>query len=155
MCPGRDSAHPNSTSRRLPAMNASQVNLITKITVAGLLLALALGASAAAQGQPEIVWQVSNGGPALAFSSDGQQLLSGTNLWRVADGTLLRSFRLPYNGSGVNAVALSPDSQYAAIAIQSYNQNLDLFRVADGTLVAGRITAHANGTTSLAFSPDG
>src|SRR5581483_6746437 len=47
------------------------------------------------------------------------------------------------------------DGQYAAIGIQGYNQNLDVFRVSDGTLIGNRITAHNNGTAALAFSPDG
>ena len=108
-----------------------------------------------AQGSPDIVWQADHAGKAIAFSSDGQMLLSGTNLWRASDGKRIRTFVLPYNGSGVNTVALSPDGQFAAIGIQAFNQNLDLFRVADGALIKGRITAHSNGTTSVAFSPDG
>ncbi len=106
-----------------------------------------------AQNPPYIVWQSSQAGNAIAISADGQFLLAGIRLFRAADGTLLRSFRLPYGG-GPDTVALSSDGQYAAIGLQAYNQNLDLFRT-DGTLVGGRITAHSNGTTSLAFSPDG
>lgn len=137
-------------------MNANRRNQrITRMIIAGALLTLLFGAAAIAQDQPDVVWQAGNNSPALAFSTDGQRLLAGTNLRQVADGSLVRAFHLPYNGSGVNAVALSPDGQYAAIAIQAYNQNLDLFRVADGALVAGRITAHTNGTAALAFSADG
>src|SRR5438045_3315572 len=95
-----------------------------------LLLCLALAEAVLAQGSPDIVWQAEHSGKALAFSSDGRLLLSGTNLWR-ADGKKIRTFVLPYNGGGVNAVALSPDGQFAAIGIQAYNQNLDLFRVGD------------------------
>src|SRR4051812_35575352 len=119
------------------------------------LVCLAFAQTALAQSGPDIVWQTNSGGGVLAYSDDGQLLLAGTRLFAAADGTLLRNFVLPYNGGGVNTVALSPDGQYAAIGIQSYNQNLDLFRVADGALIKGRITAHSNGTTSTAFSPDG
>lgn len=120
-----------------------------------LLLCLALAEAVLAQNGPNIVWQADHSGKAVAFSSDGQLLLSGTNLWRASDGKNIRTFVLPYNGSGVNAVALSPDGQFAAIGIQAFNQNLDLFRVADGALIRGRVTAHNNGTTSVAISPDG
>ena len=120
-----------------------------------VLFCLAFAQSALAQGQPDIVWETNSGGSVLAYSVDGQMLLAGTRLFDAADGKLIRSFQLPYNGGGPNSVALSPDGQYAAIGIQGFNQNLDVFRVADGSLLAGRITAHSNGTTSVAFSPDG
>lgn len=125
------------------------------IHVVFALLGLAFAQTALAQVTPKIVWQTNSGGSVLAYSRDGTLLLAGTRLFAAADGTFLRNFVLPYNGGGPNSVALSPDGQYAAIGIQAYNQNLDLFRVADGTLVVGRISAHSNGTTSVAFSPDG
>lgn len=111
--------------------------------------------SANAQTTPDILWQAAQAGNAIAFSADGQMLLSNTKLWRVSDAALIRTFTLTYHGSGVNSVALSPDGQFAAIGLQAYNQNLDLFRVNDAALIAGRISAHSNGTTSLAFSPNG
>ena len=120
-----------------------------------ILVCLAFIPAALAQGGPDIVWQTDAGGGALSYSDDGQLLLAGTKLFAAADGTFLRNFALPYNGGGINSVALSPDGQYAAIGIQAYNQNLDLFRVADGAVLVGRITAHSNGTTSVTFSPDG
>jgi WD40 repeat protein len=123
------------------------------VSVAVLSAAVFIGL-VAAQSPPNIAWQATQAGSAIAFSADGQFLLSSTKLWRTADGVLIRTFHLPYFGSGVNTVAFSPDGQYAAIGIQAYNQNLDLFRT-DGTLIAGRITAHSNGTTSVVFSPNG
>jgi len=120
-----------------------------------ILLWLAFAPDALGQSGANIVWQTDSGGLVLAYSADGQILLAGTQLFAAANGTLIRSFHLPYNGGGPNSVALSPDGQYAAIGIQAYNQNLDVFRVADGTLLAGRISAHSNGTTSVTFSPDG
>ena len=107
------------------------------------------------QGDPDVVWQADGAGSAIAFSTDGKLLLSGTNLFTAAGGKLIRTFHLPYNGGGVKTVALSPDGQFAAIGIQAFNQNLDLFRVDDATLIRGRITAHSNGTTSVAFPPTG
>ena len=135
-------------------MWSNRINLFSK-AVCVLPLVIALSASAPAQGTAEVLWQAANAGNAIAFSPDGQTLLAGTTLWRVSDGTLIRTFRLPYQGSGVSSVAYSPNGQYAAIGIQSFNDNLDLFRVSDGALIAGRISAHSNGTTSVAFSPDG
>ena len=119
------------------------------------LLSIAFSSALLGQGDPDVVWQADGAGSAIAFSTDGKLLLSGTNLFTAAGGQLIRTFHLPYNGGGVKAVALSPDGQFAAIGIQGFNQNLDLFRVDDATLIRGRITAHSNGTTSVAFSPDG
>lgn len=130
-------------------------HLLTVILAVGLLSLCFSGHKALAQGDPDIVWQAASGGKAIAFSADGQMLLSGIRLWNAADGTLLRTFVLPYTGNGPVAVALSPNSQFAAIGIQAFNQNLDLFQVSDGALIRGRITAHSNGTTSVDFSPDG
>src|SRR5262249_41648035 len=48
----------------------------------------------------------------------------------------------------------SPDGQTLAVGTAAVNQNLYFFRVADGALIR-TITAHASGTTSVAFSPDG
>jgi len=137
-------------------MKANRLSVITHFIIAvSLLLPVMFSASTAAQDQPDIVWQAGNAGPSVFFSSDGQQLLTGTKLWNVADGRLLHDFTLPYNGNGPNTAVLSPDGQYAAIGIQAFNQNLDVFRVSDGALIGGRISAHNNGTVALAFSPDG
>ncbi len=121
---------------------------------AALLLSLTLMGSVLAQSQTSIVWQANSTGKAIAFSPDGQMLLTGTQLRRASDGALILTFRPPQIGNGPNAVAFSPDGQFAAIGIQSNNRNLDLFRVADGALIAGPISAHNNGTTSVDFSPD-
>jgi WD40 repeat protein len=136
-------------------MGLSKSKLSLKLSSAIALLALVFVTAATAQNPPDIVWQASQGGNAIAFSADGQMLLSNTKLWRVSDGTLIRTFHLPYNGSGVNSVAFSPDGQYAGIGLQAFNSNLDVFRVADGSLIASRVSAHSNGTTSLEFSPNG
>jgi WD40 repeat protein len=121
---------------------------------AALLLSLSVMGAVSAQSQPGIVWQANTTGRAIAFSPDGQMLLTGTQLRRTSDGSVILTFRPPQRGIGPNAVAFSPDGQFAALGIQSNNQNLDLFRVADGALLAGPISAHNNGTTSVDFSPD-
>src|SRR5437016_13848900 len=111
-----------------------------------LALSSSVASSTMAQGTPEIVWQADNASKAIAFSPDGKMLLSGNQLRQVSDGTVIRTFTLPRTGQGINTVAISPDAQFAAIGVQSFNQNLDLFPVADGSLVAGPISAHDNGT---------
>jgi hypothetical protein len=136
-------------------MGFSKTNRYFGLAFGILLLAFALVGDGTAQTTPDIAWQAAQAGNAIAFSSDSQLLLSNTNLWRASDGVLIRTFTLPYKGSGVNAVAFSADVKYVAIGLQSFNENLDLFRVSDGSLVAGRVSAHSNGTTSLMFSPDG
>jgi WD40 repeat protein len=137
------------------SMGLNKTSLANTLARALLLFVFALVSYAAAQTMPDIAWQDAQAGNAIAFSSDGQMLLSNTNLWRASDGVLIRSFTLPYKGSGVNSVALSPDGQDVAIGLQSFNDNLDLFRTVDGALIAGRISAHSGGTTSVVFSPDG
>jgi WD40 repeat protein len=134
-------------------MNSSRISLATKLRAIVWLLSLTLIGLAMPQDQPGIVWQA-QAGPAVAFSADGQYLLAGTQLRQAADGVLVRTFPLSYFGSGINAVALSKDGQYAALGIQGFNQNLNLFNAQTGAVIQRRITAHNNGTTALSFSPD-
>ena len=118
---------------------------------AALLLSLCLTGSVSAQ---SIVWRAADAGKAIAFSPDAQTLLVGTQLRRASDGALLVTFKPTQIGNGVNAVALSPDGQYAAIGVQSFNRNLNLFSATSGARLVGGISAHNNGTTSVDFSPD-
>src|SRR5690349_16357748 len=135
-------------------MNSGRISFTTKLRAVVWLLSLTLISFALPQDQPDVVWQA-QAGPAVAFSSDGQLLLAGNQLRQAADGALVRTFTLTYFGGGINAVALSRDGQYAAIGIQGFNQNLNLFSATSGAMIHGRITAHNNGTTAVAFSPDG
>src|SRR5512132_4278712 len=135
-------------------MNSRRISITTKLRAVVWLLSVAMLGLAMPQDEPDIVWQA-QAGPALAFSSDGQWLVAGNQLRQVADGTLIRTFTLPRVGNGINAVALSNDARYLAVAIQSYNLNLHLFDAPSGTLIVGRVSAHDNGTFALAFSPDG
>jgi WD40 repeat protein len=131
-------------------MRFTRTGLMARIGAA-LLLSLFLAASVSAQ---SIIWKAASAGRAVAFSPDGQALLAGTQLRRASDGSLLFTLRPPQRGNGPNAVALSPDGQFAALGIQSFNQNLDLFSVVNGALLVGPISAHNNGTTTVDFSPD-
>jgi WD40 repeat protein len=134
--------------------NSENARRFTLISFAALLGPIGIHNSLGQEGA-KIIWQTNAGGSVLSYSADGQLLLAGTRLLSASTGALIRDFHLPYNGGGPNSVALSSDGQYAAIGIQAYNQNLDVFRVADGALLAGRISAHSNGTTSVTFSPNG
>ena len=52
-----------------------------------------------------------------------------------------------------DSVAFSPDGSLLAVGTNGFNQNLWVFRVADATRLF--LGTHANGTTAVAFSPDG
>jgi WD40 repeat protein len=97
-----------------------------------------------------------------AFSPDGQTLASWSlngntiELWRVSDGTLLRTLKLETN---VYSAAFSPDGQ--TLASGSYGTTIQLWQVSDGallrtldTLLSG-LEGYPNSVDSVAFSPDG
>jgi len=120
-----------------------------------ILISLLVSAAALAATPQTILWQ-STSGKAIAISPDAQLMLTGIQIRHTSDGSLVRTFKFGYtSGSVVNSAAFSPDGKLAALGIQAFNQNLFLFRVADGAKLAGPISAHNNGTTSVAFSPNG
>jgi WD40 repeat protein len=103
----------------------------------------------------------------LAYSSDGQFLADatqgGVDLWRIADGTLVRSFA---SGTNFTDVAYSQDGQIiagAAHAIDVQGQCADcsvkVWRVSDGALLKTLAVNSSGGQPfspwSLAISPDG
>lgn len=119
-----------------------------------LAFAAAVSMPSPARGQSqEIAWQTSGIGHAVTFSPDGQTLLAGNQLRSASDGQVLRIFNLRH-GTEVNAAAFSPDGQYCAIGVQTFNLNLNFFRVSDGFRIVPT-EAHNNGTTTADFSPDG
>ena len=124
-----------------------------KITILSLVSVFVCGSAFAAQ--QRVIWQTT-ASRAIAISPDAQLMLTGLQLRHTSDGSVIRTFASGYSGSSVvNADAFSPDGTLVAIAIQAYNRNLFLFRVADGARLAGPISAHLNGTTCVAFSQDG
>ena len=126
---------------------AASITLLTALSLASVRFAKA-------QDQLDVIWQ-QQAGSAIAFSSDGEQLVTANDLRSAADGTLLAHYAIHPIGNGVGAAAISPDGTYVALGIQSFNQNLDVFDAATGAIVHTRITAHNNGTTAVAFAPDG
>jgi len=119
-----------------------------------ILISLFVAGTAAAATPQATIWQASSG-KAIAISPDAQLMLTGTQVRHTSDGSLVRTFKFNYTGGSVNSAAFSPDGKLAALGIQAFNQNLFLFRVADGVKLAGPISAHNNGTASVAFSPNG
>jgi WD40 repeat protein len=98
---------------------------------------------------------------AIAYSPDGQLVASGRadsndiSIWKAVDGSLVRTLNGQNNNA--NVLAFSPDSQYLVSGTGGGGQglSLNLWRVADGARLVGRIGAFTNGTIGLSFSPDG
>jgi WD40 repeat protein len=86
----------------------------------------------------------------VAFAPDGSTVASAgsqTELWRVWDGTLLRT--IPNGGY----VAISPDGQTLAQSFKTgyRNRRTNLFSIGTGALIWSK----PDGGGQLAFSPDG
>ena len=133
--------------------NEKNLNRRQVIPLLFALVALALLPAGARAQALDVGWQLPGIGNAVAFSPDGKMVLAGNQLRQTVDAQLIRTFNLRH-GSEVNAAAFSPDGQYAAIAVQASDLNLNFFRVSDGFRVAPT-GAHHNGTTAANFSPDG
>lgn len=129
------------------------MNSTRKFTILSVISLFLCGAAMAATPQ-NVIWQT-KASKAIAISPDAQLMLTGIQVRHTSNGSLVRTFQSGYSGTSVNADAFSPDGKLAALAIQAYNRNLFLFRVADGAKLAGPISAHNNGTTCVAFSPNG
>jgi WD40 repeat protein len=131
-----------------------------------LLIAAASPAWLHAQTDPAIIWSHQERDAlthraAIAYSPDGKLVASGraddmdVKLWNATTGALVRT--LHGRNNNANVIAFSPDSRYLATGTGESGQvlSLNLWRVADGALLVGRIGAFTNGTISLDFSPNG
>jgi outer membrane protein assembly factor BamB len=89
-----------------------------------------------------------------AISPDGQTVAAGSNnrvqLWRVSDGTLLRSLeaQTSYEDSRVTAIAFSADGQVLVVEVDG---TVQLWQASDGKVLRTLLTRL---DTSAAFSPD-
>jgi WD40 repeat protein len=87
----------------------------------------------------------------LAFSPDGEILAScayKAKLWRVFDGTLLRTLDAP---GYVDSLAFSPDGEIVATGD---GNTVQFWRVSDGGLLL-TLEGHTDDVRSLVFSPSG
>jgi WD40 repeat protein len=98
----------------------------------------------------------------VAFSPDGTLLAScGSSslqawlrLWRVSDGTLLRSILTVSDMSGNRLpLAFSPDAGLVAAVVN--RTNVGMWQVSDGTLARVLRGSKGGSINSIAFSPDG
>ena len=123
--------------------------------LATFLMSMAMLARVPADaGELDVIWQM-QAGSALAFSDDSRLLVTANQLRDASDGMPLANYVVHPIGNGVAAAAISPGSRYVALGIHTFNQNLDVYDALTGAVVRTRITAHNNGTTAVAFSPDG
>jgi WD40 repeat protein len=91
----------------------------------------------------------------LAFSTDGENILSGgwnnqVTLWGGEHGDIVRVFK--GHDDVVNSVAFSPDRVLAASG--SADGKINVWNMSTGELTQ-KIKAHKQGVLKVAFSPDG
>ncbi|KAF7974289.1 hypothetical protein HWV62_12428 [Athelia sp. TMB] len=93
----------------------------------------------------------------VAFSSDGQRIVSGSNdqsvrVWDAETGVLIAG---PFEGlaDDVRSVAFSPDGQ--RMASGSKDGSVRVWNAETGYLLAGPFEGHNGSLMSVAFSPDG
>jgi WD40 repeat protein len=133
--------------------------------VIAILAVLTAAGTALAQGEPDIIWQLSGHSAAadgVAFSPDGQIVASGgddpdssVKLWQAADGEPLET--LPGHVDGVTDVAFSPDGRLVAA---SYLEHSDgPYLIFNGVVnvwdVDSATVIHTFPGYSASFSADG
>lgn len=95
----------------------------------------------------------------LTFSSDGAIIIAGTldnclKFWHLSTGIEFRSIKA-HSGwiSGIDAIAISPDSQILASA-GTGDKTVKLWQLKTGEHIVTLI-GHTKGVTAVGFSPDG
>jgi WD40 repeat protein len=129
-----------------------------------LIVVCVLGV-ASAQAEQAIIWSQQEpdaefNRATVAVSPNGELVATGradsndVKIWNAQNGALIRVLNGQNNNA--NVIAFSPDKQYLATGTGQPGQglSLNLWRVADGVRLVGRIPAFSNGTISVAFSPD-
>src|SRR5690349_8795091 len=118
-------------------------------------IAIALFSAFACSGGPVVLWQT-NGATSGIFSADGTNVLVGTStgleLRRSTDGVVQSRFTLPEASRAYDTKAFSPDGQLVALSIFANGVvRIELWRVADGTLVRTITTDAITNVRSLDF----
>jgi WD40 repeat protein len=123
------------------------------------------------KGNTITIWRVADGqqvsnlqGMGVAFSPDGQTLLTGDRLVRLSDGTTLQTYDLTDLSGQVNDIVISADGTLWAAAVVDFSARafapwpvyrpIILKQTSNGSVVQ-QLAGHPTGTWSLAFSPDG
>ncbi|MFC0542274.1 caspase, EACC1-associated type [Kutzneria chonburiensis] len=97
----------------------------------------------------------------LAFSPDGAMLAAaGYDGVRLFDTTSHRLIGIPFGDTvvvnkqhGVTSIAFSPDKR--TLAVGDVNGNIQIWDVAQRTVIAPMLSGHSGTISSLAYSPDG
>jgi WD domain, G-beta repeat/WD40-like Beta Propeller Repeat len=147
-------------------MNSQSATFKFCIRAATLLIAVFVIGQATTQSSSTVIWSKQETpspslSTAITFSPDGQLVSTGrtesnsVNLRSAGDGTLIRV--LTGKNNNARALAFSPDSQLLVTGAggPGVGLGLNLWRVADGERLVGRIPSHNNGTNGVSFSPDG
>ncbi|MBA3727481.1 MAG: WD40 repeat domain-containing protein, partial [Armatimonadetes bacterium] len=104
-----------------------------------------------------LVRTLPSGGYAVAFSPDGKMaagtINGATRLWQVSNGAVLQTL-----GQAGTHYAFSPDSTRLAVASESFELPLKIFRTADGVLersFGGPGDGNVQYKRGIQYSPDG
>jgi WD40 repeat protein len=100
----------------------------------------------------------------VAFSADSQLMITGDELLRVDDGSVVQDYRHSKQYGQRFDIAISPDGQLFSSAVRPIGSGVGLLwkeqvpiylhRISDGTRMQS-LRGHRDGVIGLAFSPDG
>ena len=104
----------------------------------------------------ELMIQVEENVNTVAFSPDGQHIISGSVdkicVWNAVTGEMVLGTFTGHTDR-VSSVAFSPDGQH--IVSGSMDKTICVWNAATGDIFAGPFTGHTDPVISVAFSPDG
>ncbi|NEQ19179.1 MAG: hypothetical protein F6K28_04675 [Microcoleus sp. SIO2G3] len=102
-------------------------------------------------------WQHTNGVNSVAFSPNGEKIVTGSNdqtvrLWDASTGKPIGQPLIGHT-NGVNSVAFSPDGE--KIVSSSDDKTVRLWDASTGKPIGQPLIGHTDRVLSVAFSPDG